>query len=172
MSSHLAVQSAADLINTLVANDEAIEGNVHDVATTYAEAVRLKAAAQSLIDACTESLIDRMEDDTTDVPGVGLFARTTTSRKRNRYDDSAEQMRSALAEAVARSISFDVATGELDPMKRNIARAAVNLATQHASVSGLKQTARTALDIAPDDFYEFHRTTTIKFTPGMEVANV
>lgn len=162
------IQAAVDTVADLVETDAVCDGSLDDVARNYDAALRLKAAAQDAIDACTESLLDRLEDETTTIAGLGVFARTTTSRKRNRYDDSADRMRSALMEAVARSVAFDVATGEIDPIKRNIARAAVDLATQHASVSGLKQSARKALDIAPDDFYEYQRTATIKFTPGME----
>lgn len=162
------IGSVTEVVADLVETDAICEGTVNDVAQNYADALRLKAVAQQAIDACTESLLDRLEDDQTNIAGLGSFARTTTNRKRNRYEDSAERMRSALIESVARHIAFDVATGEIEPMKRNVARAAVDLATQHASLSSLKQSARKALDLAPDDFYEYQRTATIKFTPGME----
>lgn len=162
------LQAAAEAVAVLVETDAVCDGSLDDVARSYADALRLKAVAQEAIDAAAESLLDRLEEDQTNIAGLGQFARSTTSRKRNRYDDSADQMRSALSEAVARSVAFDVATGEIDPMKRNVARAAVDLAVQHASVSGLKQSARKALGIAPDDFYEYQRTAIIKFTPGME----
>lgn len=168
MTTAAAIQTATEQVDDLVTSDEVCDGTIEDVARNYAAALRLKAAAQDAIDACTESLLDRMESDEQNIAGVGSFARSTTNRKRNRYDDSADRMREALASAVARSVAFDVATGEIDPMKRNVARAAVELAVQHASVSGVKQSARQALGIAPDDFYEYQRTSVLKFSPGVE----
>ena len=73
-------------------------------------------------------LADRMEADAVPIPGVGRLVRTTSTSSGWKYDGAGEQLRADLAEAVARDIALDVATGEVEPMKRNVALSAIRAA--------------------------------------------
>jgi hypothetical protein len=162
---------AASAIASLRANGDATEGTARDVAQRFALATALKAECSALLDECSESLNDRMEGKTLHLPGVGLFQRGTKQRKRNRYDDTPDRLRSDVISAISGEVALDVASGEVDPMKRNVARAALDRIYEVMSVGAPKALARTSLGIAPDDYYEIDRVASVTFRAGIEEAS-
>lgn len=70
-------------------------------------------------------LADRMEADYVPIPGVGRLHRTEFTSSGWKYDGAGDRMREDLANAVAMDVALDVATGEVEPMKRNVALAAI-----------------------------------------------
>ena len=162
---------AADAIASLRASGESTDGTARDVAQRYALATALKAECSALLDECAESLNDRMEGSTLHLPGVGLFQRTTRTRKRNRYDDTPERLQSDLVGAISAEVALDVATGDVDPMKRNVARAALDRLYEVASVGQPKAAARKSLSIAVDDYYEIDKVPSVTFRAGVEEAS-
>lgn len=94
------------------------------------------------------TLAERMEADEVPVEGVGLLKRARATRSSWKYEDSAEKMREDLANRVAEEVSLDVATGEYDEMKRNVARAAMRAAYEAIpSFSNLKVSGQRRLNI-------------------------
>lgn len=73
-------------------------------------------------------LVDRMETDTVPVPGLGTLHRSPSNNSTWKHGGAGEELRTDLARAVADEIALDVATGELDPIKRNIALATLRAA--------------------------------------------
>jgi len=73
-------------------------------------------------------LVDRMEADEVPIAGIGRLVRSKFVSSGWKYDGAGEQLRNDLANAVAADVALDVATGEVEPMKRNVALAAIRAA--------------------------------------------
>ena len=86
-----------------------------------------------------------------------------------RDGDAGRRMREDLAAAVASEVALDVATGEVDPMKRNVALAALRVAYEAIpSFSSLKQAGRERLKLRISDY----RTYTNFYSVKLERAGV
>ena len=106
------------------------------------------------ISAVEESLSGSMEYDRIRMP-YGELVREETSRERWKDDGANERLRDDLAEAVAVDIAMDVATGEIDPMKRNVALAALRAAyVAIPSFSSLKVDGRRRFHLSLGDYRE------------------
>ena len=78
-------------------------------------------------------------------PGLGHVVRAETSRSTWSSDSAPERLRDDLARAVADDVAIDIATGEIDPMKRNVALHALRAAYEAIpSFSSIKQAGGTA----------------------------
>ena len=120
----LAVQ-ARDLI-ALAQESDVTDGELVDLARRLATANAAMACLKSIAEALTMELAARVESETTTVEGFGLIERGYSRRSAWAQSDSADLLRHDLGEAVVAKVALDLATGELDPVKRNIARAAVS----------------------------------------------
>lgn len=113
------------------------------------------------------ALAERMETDDVPVEGVGMLHRTEAKRSSWRYGHSADQMREDLAVAVATNVALDVGTGEVDPMKRNIALHAIRTAYDAIpSFSNLKVAGRERLGLKISDYrsYDTYYRVTLEVT--------
>lgn len=113
------------------------------------------------------SLIESMEEDEFLVPGVGKLTRkqASSSTWTDRY--AGERMREDLATAVASEVALDVATGEVDPMKRNVALAALRVAYEAIpSFSSLKSAGRARLGLKLTDYRKFNDYYTVTLDQG------
>jgi hypothetical protein len=111
-----------------ISGDVWTEGHISELALRLD---RVKALAEKLteIRAWLEiDLADRMEADEVRVPGIGRLVRTKFTSSGWKYDGAGEQLRNDLANAVAVDVSMDIGSGEIDPIKRNIALAAIRAA--------------------------------------------
>lgn len=105
---------------------------------------------------CEQQLVDAMPEDTMTVQFVGPVHRVERSGSAWKTKTSGEQMRSDLKRAVADSIAVDVATGDMDPMKRNVARATMDLAFEVIpSFSSLGKAGRERLGLHITDYRDF-----------------
>jgi hypothetical protein len=106
-----------------------------------------------------------METDRVTVPHVGWLRRVPTKRSEWRDERSAEDFRHAIAETVVREIALDLATGEVDPVKRNIARATINeMYDIIPSFSDVKARGR-RLGIDVSDFRSYSTVMKVEFDP-------
>lgn len=105
---------------------QAADGTIDDLARRLDLIERIQAVLREMHEHVTETLIAEMEDETV-LTGSGMLRRVERrgSSKWN-DDDAADRMRSDIVRAIADDIALDVATGEMDPMKRNVASAAVS----------------------------------------------
>lgn len=98
-------------------------------------------------------LSESMESDEEVVPAVGVLHREEKSRSKWRYPGAGDQLREDLTAAVARTVATDVATGELDPMKRNVVIAAMRTAYEAIpSFSSLKVAGQRRLSLDMKDY--------------------
>jgi len=75
--------------------------------------------------ALSDELAARLELDITSFPGIGVVHRGYTRRSEWRDENSSTDLRRAVGEAVTAGVALNIETGELDPRRRNIARATV-----------------------------------------------
>ena len=120
--------------------DEWLEGTVVDRGLLLARLRRLASTVASIADEVEESLVGSMETEVVEVPGLLRMERTESRRSTWHDEASPSRMRDDLAGAVAIDVALDVGTGELDPVKRNIALATMRAAYEALpSFSSLKQ---------------------------------
>lgn len=102
------------------------------------------------------SLAESMEIDDLPVDGVGVLHRIEKRTSTWAYAGAGERMRDDLAMGVAREVALDVATGELDPMKRNVAMAAMRAAYEAIpSFSEIKVAGRRRFGLRMDDYRSY-----------------
>lgn len=134
--------------------DDWTEGSITDRGLRLHRLRALTGLLDVLINAVDESLSGAMEFDVMRMP-YGELHREEVRRERWRDDGASDRMRDDLAEAVAHDIALDVATGEIDPMKRNIAIAAMRAAfTAIPSFSTIKVDGRRRFGLDPRDYRE------------------
>src|SRR5262245_30226161 len=133
--------------------DEWTNGNLRELGIRYHRLRALMNICRFAADEIEEDLAATMETDIVDVPGVGRLLRSEVHPSSWRADNSAEQMRDDLARAVAQSIALDIATGEIDEMKRNVAMATMRAAYEAIpSFSSLKQAGRRRFGLMIGDY--------------------
>lgn len=120
---------------------------------------RLRVLADLLatrISAVEQSLADSMETDRIDVPSLGQLVREEVVRERWKGDGAGERLRDDLAMAVAQDVAMDVGTGELDPIKRNVALATMRAAYDAIpSFSSLKVAGRRRFGLHIADYRDY-----------------
>jgi hypothetical protein len=110
-----------------------------------------------------------MDEDEVTFPGVGRLVRSEKLTTKWRDKSSGEQMRDDLATAVASAVALDVATGEVDPMKRNVALAAIRTAYEAIpSFNNLKVAGRKRLGLRMDDYLAYDSHYVVSLEPVME----
>lgn len=154
--------------------DDASEGTTSDVARRLDLAEQLKMVAQQIIDVTTESLVDRMEEPTLALAGVGLFHKKPRKRSVWRDTDSSDRFRRDVFHAVeseAQVVGLDRSTGEVDPKVKAAVRQATDLLDESLpSFSGVKAKAWKRLGLDEDDYRRVEWTTGIQVERGIEVA--
>jgi len=141
-----------------VPSDAWTDGPVFDRTVRLDRALAMIELLNDAIRDIELSLIDSMDEDELTIPAIGLLKREEKSTSTWRDGDAGRRMREHLAAAVAAEIALDVATGELDPMKRNVAMATMRAAYDAIpSFSSLKVAGRQRLGI---DVGDYRRTST------------
>jgi hypothetical protein len=121
---------------------------------------RLKA----IVTLCKEAMVhlevdlaESMPEDTMTTP-VGLLRRTEKVTSTWRDDAAGDRFREDLAHAVVIEVSMDIGSGEVDPIKRNIAAAALRkLYEVIPAISTVKSGAKRAIGIDIGDYRSFSR---------------
>ena len=148
-----------------IPDDRWIEGPVFDRVVRLDRAMALIRGLKDAIASIELSLIDSMDEDELAFPGVGKLVRGEKLTTKWQDKNSGERMREDLAVAVASQVALDVATGEMDPMKRNVALAAIRTAYEAIpSFNNLKVSGRKRLGLRMDDYlaYESHYVVTLE----------
>ena len=145
------------------------EGNVVDLGRRLMHLRQLTDLVRNTTLDIEEALAASMENDIVELPGVGRALRSETHTSTWRTDSASEQMRDDLARAVANSVSTDIATGEIDPMKRNVATATMRLAYEVIpSFSSLKQAGRKRLGLQIGDYRSYDTRYAVKIEEGWD----
>lgn len=111
--------TAADQANP----DEATDGTIDDLARRLDMIDRTQAVLREARDGIVLALAENMEEDTV-LTGVGMIRRKERRpSKQWRDDEAVDRFHDDLVRAVADEQALDTATGEMDPMKRNVAAA-------------------------------------------------
>lgn len=154
--------------------DDASEGTTSDVARRLDLAEQLVLVARQIIDVTTESLMDRMEEPTLALAGVGLFHKKASKRSVWRDPDSGKRFRRDVLHAIevrATEPWLDRSTGEIDPKVKAAVRAATDLIDESVpSFQSLLAKGYRALDIDEQDYKRVEWTTKIVVERGIEVA--
>jgi len=111
-----------------ISRDEWAEGDTQELARRLLRLDELAAAVRELRADIADTLTGSMEVDEMIVPGVGVLRRSETTTSTWNHNASAEMLREDLAAAITAEVATDIATGEIDEMKRNVARATMRAA--------------------------------------------
>jgi ribosomal protein S12 methylthiotransferase accessory factor YcaO len=145
------------------------DGPVFDLALRLDRVVALHRALAEVQSWLELALAERMETDDMPVEGVGVLHRTEAHRSSWKHAHSSQQMREDLATAVATHVAVDVGTGDIDPVKCNIARHAVELAYEAIpSFTTLKVVGRDRLGLKMGDYrsYDHYYKVNLEVTDG------
>lgn len=127
------------------------------------------AGLTSIAEALTMEVAARVEMDETRV-GDWHIERGYKRNSAWSQSDSAELLRHDLGEAVVSKVALDISTGELDPVKRNIARAAIaELWECLPAFSSLKQGAK-RLGLRIDEYRTYTDVPVVKVHELGELA--
>lgn len=136
--------------------DTWLEGPLQDVGLRLYRLQVMANRVRRLIEAIETDVAGRMERDTADLGPFGLMRRSMVTSSTWRDESAAERMRDDLAVAVAQQVAIDVGTGEIDPVKRNVAMATMRAAYEAIpSFSTLKQAGRTRLGLHIGDYRSY-----------------
>ena len=123
----------------LALGEDCIDGDTPELARRYRLALEAGAALRQLVDDLSDELAARMEADQVRVPGVGMLERKRERRSTWPHEHSSVEFRKAVGDTAVNRIALDVGTGELDPVRRNIGRAVVDLLWEYVpSFSSVK----------------------------------
>jgi hypothetical protein len=113
-------------------------GTVEELARRLDLTLRATTLLNDIAEQLEQALIDAMPEDAMAINGVGVLMRSERQpRMIWRDEESAGRLRDDLSGAIAREIAFDVGTGEIDPIKRNIATVAAQAALDAVGKTGL-----------------------------------
>jgi len=147
--------------------DEWTDGDMTELALRLDRVVALRAHLEEVQHWVELSLVERMDSDEVIVPNVGRLRRSRSYRGAWRDSHAGERMRDDLAHAVARAVSVDVGTGDMDPVKRNIALHAIQTAYEAIpSFSSLKVTGQKRLGLDLMDYRSFDAYYSVKLEVG------
>lgn len=128
------------------------DGSTDELAERYLAARALANELTAIGDAIELELAARMETDEVAVAGVGVLVRRPEKRSAWRDKHASAEFRYQTGLAIVREIALDIATGELEPVKRNVAQATIDLAFEVIpAFSSVKARGR-ALGIHPDEY--------------------
>ena len=137
---------------TLLDLGDPTDGSLDELAERYLAARALANEFTAIGDAIELELAARMETDEVPVRGVGVLVRGAEKRSAWRDKHASAEFRYQTGLAVVREIALDIATGELEPVKRNVAQATVDLMLDVIpAFSSVKARGR-ALGIHPDEY--------------------
>jgi microcystin-dependent protein len=138
---------------TVSGGNDPTEGTLAELAQRMYDAVRAKRAAQDLIDQLQIAIADAMEDDLVQLPHLPPLVRVPRKSTSWIDKDHATKFRDDTLDAIAREVARDNATGDLDPIKRNIARATLDIVTEALpAFSKLKVAGEKRLGIDPSAY--------------------
>ena len=124
-------------------------------------AAKLKEAMEML----SLELSARLEQDITTFVGVGVVQRGYTRRSQWKDKGASEDLRTDVGNAVSSAIALDVGTGEIDTLRRNIARATVDAMYEIIpAFSGVKAGAK-KYGISIGEYRQFSDVPVVTVTP-------
>lgn len=138
--------------------DDWTEGTVDELGLRLQRVRVLQGVLHRIGQDIEDTVVASMTEDTAAFPGGQLHRNEVRSSAW--IDDSAsERMRDDLAAAVAYEVALDVASGEVDPMKRNVALRAIRTAYEVIpSFSALKTAGQRRLGLHIGDYRSFGTT--------------
>ena len=104
---------------------ELTEGTLADLGRRYDMLLRIIGMAKHARDALEIALVEAMPEDSLSMEDVTII-RKRSPRSAWKERDSAVRMREDIRRTVATMVATDVATGEVDPMRRNLIEHAIN----------------------------------------------
>jgi len=138
-----------------IPEDDWTDGPIADVGLCYHRLRVLERIVHSLCESVEQQLVDSMDNDLVDFPG-GRLVRTEVSSSAWKSKDSSQRLREDVSRGVVDTIALDVATGDLDPVKRNIARATMALALEVIpSFSSVSKAGRDRLGLHIGDYRDY-----------------
>jgi hypothetical protein len=141
-----------------IPEDDWLDGPVSDVGLRYHRLLAVERLVHSLCESLQLQLVDSMDSDLVGFPG-GRLVRTEVNSSAWKTKDSGKQLRDDLTRAVADNIALDVATGDMDPIKRNVARATMLLALEAIpSFSNLNKAGRERLGLQMSYYRDYGTT--------------
>lgn len=161
--SDLNLSKAGDQLAYAVNNlDDVTEGPLADLARRHKQITDILASTKTIRDALELAMAENMEEDTL-TAGAYTVVRDRGVGSRWKTGESGERMREDITDAVATKVATDVMTGEVDPMRRNLIRAAMTYVWDALPApSSVKKSGREQLGIRLSDYRDFYDTTTVK----------
>jgi hypothetical protein len=141
------------------------EGTLDELARRLAMARILASLLTDIGDAIELDLAARMEDDEVRVPHVGVLVRSREKRSSWRDSYASAEFRREVGQAVIKEIALDIVTGELEPVKRNVAEATVALMFDVIPAFSSVKARGKALGVHPSDYRIESEVTRVTIDP-------
>ena len=157
-----AVENLADLA------DAADDGDLVEVGRRLDLAEQLVLVGKQIIDICTESLVDRMEDKSVVIAGVGMLTRTAAQSSTWKDGKAGARFRSDVLRAIERRASINRETGEISPAAKAAAAEAMTMVGDYLpAFQSLKGDGEDELDVRVRDYKQVQWTNKIKLDRGV-----
>jgi hypothetical protein len=111
--------------DALMSMEDPTEGTFDELCWRWRDAQVWRKQLDDVIAALETDMVSRMEEDHQPVRGLGLMRRYKAKQTAWRDGSASADFRRDVGDVVVNHVAMDIATGELDPVKRNIARATV-----------------------------------------------
>jgi hypothetical protein len=170
---HIMTDTSALLADTLsiiagISERTLLDGSLEELASRLEAAQKLQTETRAMIDALSDAIASRMEQDVANIAGLGTVQRRAKTSSTWIDESSRERMMDDAISAIIRRVAVDPATGEMHPPLANCAREVWRLAQDSFSFSADPKAAfRKVLKLAPDE-YRSKRVTgyTVTITEG------
>lgn len=155
-----------------LSEEEVTQGSMAVLAHRLDLAQRLSSEIKTVVDLLTEQIASQMEQDTTNIDGLGTVQRKPRMSSTWIDDTSRERMMEDTINAIVRRVATDPATGEMHKPLANCAREVWRLTQDSFSFTADPKVAfRKVLGLAPDE-YRSKRVTGYTVSITEEDANV
>lgn len=147
---------------TLTADlDATTEAPLDDLGRRYDMVLRIRTATTELRDALEIALIETMPEDTLTMDGV--VVKREKSTRSTWKDGGAGRMTEDIGHGIATKLATDVGTGEVDPVRRNLMKNAIDEVWKVIyAPSNMKKAGRESLGLKISEYRDYNETNVIK----------
>lgn len=151
-----------------ITGDTWTEGHISELALRLDRVNSLRQKLDEIKGWLEIDLADRMEGEYLPIPGIGRLHKTEGTSSGWKTESASEMLREDLANAIARDLALNVATGELDQLVANVARATMKAAYEAIpAFSSLKAAGPKRFGVKISDYRNYSTTYKVALEVGV-----